>query len=261
MNILLTNDDGVHAPGLVAIHSELSTLGNVVVVAPQKPQSGMSHSITFTRPVTCKRLRNKTFKGYAVAGTPADCVKLACSQLNVGPIDLVVSGINQGANVGFNVCYSGTVAAAIEGVFRGIPAVALSLVQEDPMDYESAARHALSLLQRCLPLSTKAALNINIPRLSEGEPRGIRVVPQSTRGFNEYYLPQASGPALTFQISGGAHRPEEALTDTMALSCGYITVTPLHGDLTRHDQLADIELRLARTPIDSDSSTTPWQTE
>ena len=252
MNILLTNDDGVHAPGLEAIHSELGALGNVVVVAPQKPQSGMSHSITFTRPVTCKRLHNEIFKGYAVEGTPADCVKLACGPLDVGPIDLVVSGINQGANVGINVCYSGTVAAAIEGIFRGIPAVAMSLVQEDPMDYESAARHALSLLQCCLPLSTKTALNINIPRLSRGEPRGIRVVPQSTRGFNEYYLPQASGPALTFQISGGAHRPEEALTDTMALSCGYITVTPLHGDLTQHDQLAAIESRLASTPIDSD---------
>lgn len=261
MNVLLTNDDGVHAPGLAAIHSELSILGNVVVVAPRKPQSGMSHSITFTRPVTCERLHKEIFKGYAVEGTPADCVKLACGPLDVGPIDLVVSGINQGANVGFNVCYSGTVAAAIEGIFRGIPAVALSLVQEEPMDYASGARHALSVLRRCLPLSTKAALNINIPRLSRGEPRGVRVVPQSTRGFNEHYIPQASGPALTFQISGGAHRPDEALTDTMALDSGYITVTPLHGNLTEHDQLADIESRLASTPIDCDSGTTQCQTE
>ncbi|MHC4215251.1 MAG: 5'/3'-nucleotidase SurE, partial [Planctomycetota bacterium] len=131
MRILLTNDDGIFAPGLAAIYNELVKLGDVTVVAPAQSHSGMSHSITFHAPLACSKVDVKgQFSGYRVQGSPADCVKLAAMQIIEEPIDLVVAGINDGANIGINVYYSGTVAAAMEGQFLSIPSVAMSLAAE-----------------------------------------------------------------------------------------------------------------------------------
>ena len=245
MKILLTNDDGVFAPGLAAMYGRLTSIGDVTVVAPIDCRSGTSHSITFAEPLVCNKVSiDNQFNGYGVQGSPADCVKLAAMQIHDGPIDLVVSGINHGANVGINVYYSGTVAAAIEGAFMRIPAVAVSLASEEVMDFEAAAAHALKVIQAILPIPPGEVVNVNVPRLSEGPPKGVRVVPQSTNGFNEYYVPQRHGPHTEFQLSSGLHRPEDTMTDTMMLWEGYITVTPLRPDMTCHGRLADLQQRL-----------------
>jgi 5'-nucleotidase len=247
MKILLTNDDGIFAPGLAALYKRLTAIGDVSVVAPIDCRSGTSHSITFAEPLICNKVCiDDQFTGYGVHGSPADCVKLACMQLHEGPIDLVVSGINHGANVGINVFYSGTVAAAIEGAFMRIPALAISLASEEIMDFDSAAKHGLRVIQDILPIQPGEVVNINIPRLSQGEPKGVRVVPQSTNGFYEYYVPQRDDPQTVFQLASGLHRTEETPTDTMALWEGFITVTPLRPDMTSHGRLAELDQRLSQ---------------
>jgi len=239
MQILLTNDDGIFAPGLAAIYKELVEIGNVTVVAPADSRSGASHSITFAEPLVCNKVDiNGQFTGFSVQGSPADCVKLASMQLCTEPIDLLVAGINSGANVGINVYYSGTVAAAIEGAFLKIPAVAMSLAVERPgsqPDFESAAEYCTKILKKLMPVKTGEVININIPLLSRGQPKGIKVVPQSTGGFHEYYISQQNEQGQTvFQLAGGHHRDEDGQTDITSLVEGFITITALASDMTNH---------------------------
>ena len=243
MNILLTNDDGIFAPGLAAIYKELVGIGNVTVVAPSGSQSGASHSITFAEPLVCNKVDiNGQFTGFSVQGSPADCVKLAVMQLHTEPIDLVVAGINNGANAGINVYYSGTVAAAMEGAFLKIPAVAMSLSREDIMDYEQAARHCLEILKKLMPVKKGNVLNINIPELSKGQPKGVRVVPHSSKGFDEYYIRQKNEQGQTvFQLAGGSHMLDESPTDMTSLAEGFITVTPLVPDMTDHRKTSELQ--------------------
>ncbi len=241
MQILLTNDDGIFAPGLAAIYKELVKIGNVTVVAPADSRSGASHSITFAEPLVCNKVDiNGQFTGFSVQGSPADCVKLASMQLCTEPIDLLVAGINSGANVGINVYYSGTVAAAIEGAFLEIPAVAMSLAVERPgsqPDFESAAEYCTKILKKLMPVESGAVVNINIPQLSKGPPKGIKIVPQSTEGFHEYYIPKKNEQSQTvFQLAGGLHRDEQTPTDTTSLVQGFITITALAADMTNHDK-------------------------
>ncbi len=245
MRILLTNDDGIFAPGLAAIYRRLVSLGEVMVVAPVDSWSGASHCITFFEPLACNKVDIEgLFSGFGVKGSPADCVKLACMQLCERPIDLVVAGVNHGANVGINVYYSGTVAAAMEAAFLRVPSVALSVASESPMDFDKAAEYGFDVLTKLLPLHSGDVVNINIPLLSRGEPRGIRVVPQATSGFHEYYIPQGnSGSERVFQLAGGDHRDEKAPADTTALAEGYITVTPLLPDMTDHQKTAALRAR------------------
>lgn len=236
MRILLTNDDGIFAPGLAAIYHRLVELGEVTVVAPVDSWSGASHSITFFEPLGCNKVDIEgLFSGFGVRGSPADCVKLACMQLCQGPIDLVVAGVNHGANVGINVYYSGTVAAAMEAAFLRVASVAISVSSEPQMDFERAAGYGFDVLKKLLPLHSGDVININVPPLSRGEPRGVQVVPQATSGFHEYYIPQKKGDGETvFQLAGRGHRDEKAPADTTALAEGFITVTPLLPDMTDH---------------------------
>jgi len=241
VKILLANDDGIFAPGLAAIYKELVKMGDVTVVAPDVSQSGASHSITYSRPLMYNRVDiNGQFTGYAVQGSPADCVKLAVMQLHDGPIDLLVAGINNGANAGINVYYSGTVAAAMEGAFLKIPAVAMSLCVEAPGvpgDFDKAAVHCVEVLKKLMPLESGDVININIPQLSGGEPKGVRVVPQSSQGFDEYYVPQKNEQGQTvFQLTGIRHLVDDAPTDTASLELGFITVTALASDMTDHER-------------------------
>ena len=243
MQILLTNDDGIFAPGLAAIYKELVKLGNVTVVAPMDSRSGSSHSVTVAKPLVCNKVDiDGQFTGFSVQGSPADCVKLACMQLHDGPIDLLVAGINNGANVGINVYYSGTVAAAMEAAFLKIPAVAMSLAAEEQMDFEKAASYCTQILRKLMPIKSGDVININIPLLSKGKPKGIRVVPQSTSGFHEYYTPVKNEQSQTvFQLSGGPHRTEEIPADTTSLAEGFITVTPLVPDMTNHQKIRELQ--------------------
>ena len=238
MQILLTNDDGIFAPGLAAIYKELVKMGDVMVVAPADSRSGASHSVTFHQPLVCNKVDIKgQFTGFSVQGSPADCVKLAVMQLHDGPIDLLVAGINNGANAGINVYYSGTVAAAIEGAFLKIPAVAMSLAAEEQMDFESAAKYCAKTLKKLMPIKSGEVININIPQLSKGEPKGIRVVPQSSKGFHEYYIRQKNEQGQTvFQLAGGPHSTEESPADVTSLVEGFITITALTPDMTNHEK-------------------------
>ena len=234
MKILLTNDDGIFAPGLAAIYKELIKIGQVFVVAPADSRSGASHSVTFLSPLLCNKVNiNDLFTGYSVKGSPADCVKLAVLQLHKEPIDLVVSGINSGANAGINVYYSGTVAAAMEGAFLQIPSVALSLSFEEPMDYEIGAKYFVKVIQKLMPMKKGEMVNINLPHLSKGKPKGIKSVPQSSNGFDEYYVRQENELGQTeFLLAGKSHLNDESPTDIGALEEGYITVTALTPDMT-----------------------------
>ena len=246
MKILLTNDDGIFAPGLAAIYKELTRFGDVTVVAPADSRSGTGHSITFHEPLVCNKVDIAgRFTGYSVQGSPADCVKLARMQLHDGPIDLLVAGINNGANVGINVYYSGTVAAAMEGAFLGIPAVAMSLARQEQMDFEQAAGYCAKILEQLMPLKSGDVVSINIPLLSQGKPKGVRVVPQATEGLHEHYVQQTDDQGHSvFQLTGGDHRTASRPNDASSLIEGYITITALAPDMTdqhRTRRLQDIE--------------------
>jgi 5'-nucleotidase len=250
MQILLTNDDGIFAPGLAAIYKELVKLGSVTVVAPADSRSGTGHSITFHQPLVCNKVNiDGQFTGFSIQGSPADCVKLAAMQLHDGPIDLVVAGINNGANIGINVYYSGTVAAAMEAAFLRIPSVAMSLAVDENMDYEAAAGYCAKILKELLPLRSGEVININIPQLSKGKPKGVKVVPQSTEGLHEHFICHENEQGRTvFQLAGGQHRDEDNPTDTTSLIEGYITVTALAPDMTNHDKTR--QLRQIQWPDD-----------
>ena len=245
MQILLTNDDGIFAPGLAAIYKELVKIGDVLVVAPSESRSGASHSITYKHPLVCNKVDiNGQFTGFSVQGSPADCVKLARMQLHEGPIDLLVAGINNGANAGINVYYSGTVAAAMEGAFLKIPAVAMSLANEEQMDFEKAAEYCVKILNKLMPVKSGDVVNVNIPQLSKGDPKGVRVVPQSSTGFDEYYIPKKNEQGQTvFQLAGDLHRVDGTPTDVTSLEEGFITITALASDMTNHRKTGELQSR------------------
>ncbi|MEN8127754.1 MAG: 5'/3'-nucleotidase SurE [Planctomycetota bacterium] len=237
MHILLTNDDGIFAPGLAALYKRLTGLGSVTVAAPSDVQSGAGHAISLSE-IRCRCLNvDGLFEGYSVDGSPADCVKLALNEL-VGPgdpIDLVISGMNHGANVGINVFYSGTVAGAIEAAFYNLPAIAVSAAFDDPMDFEAAADHAFAVINQLIDLPAGHVANLNVPQLSKGTPRGIRIVPQSIHGFDEQYQIRTdqTGQKI-YQLTGGNHRDphDGGWTDVTALQAGHITLTCLRQELT-----------------------------
>jgi len=235
MHILLTNDDGIFAPGLVAMYKQLTTLGTVTVVAPSEAKSGAGHSISLVPLVSSRVDITGRFTAYSVEGSPADCVKLAVMELVKEPIDLVVSGINHGANAGINVYYSGTVAAAIEAAFFEIPSVALSAAYEEKTDLETAAEYGREVLEKLLPLTAGDIININIPPLAAGRPKGVKVVPQAIGGFDESYTVSRNNGRTEYQLTAGRHRDETTVpTDISALIEGFITVTALHFNMTDH---------------------------
>jgi 5'-nucleotidase len=165
-------------------------------------------------------------------------------QLHQEPIDLLVAGINNGANAGINVYYSGTVAAAMEGAFLKIPSVAMSVATEEDanMDFETAAQYCMQILNSLMPIKCDGVININIPRLSRGAPQGVKVVPQSTKGFDEFYVPKKNEQGqIVFQLSGGPHRTENITTDMTALVEGFITITPLAPGMTNHAKIKELQ--------------------
>ncbi len=243
MRILVSNDDGIDAPGLAALAGAVGDMGEVTVVAPASPQSAAGHAITLHHPLTVKQveLPGLAGKAYSVDGRPADCVRLAIKNILPKPPDLVISGINAGANVGINVFYSGTVAAAAEAVMCGIPAVAMSLqIRGETADFARAAQLCRWVLPQ-LPITPgKVELfNVNIPVLEPGWPVGVRVAPQSTAGIEDIYHEDADSNGLpTYRLGKkiGFLGPTEG-TDIEALAAGYVTVTPLRVDLTDHQYL------------------------
>jgi 5'-nucleotidase len=245
MLILLTNDDGIQAPGIVAMWRELTKLGDVFVVAPETAQSATGHGITLASPLlTSKVSIENGFTGTAVDGRPADCVKLAVAQLLPRRPDLVVSGLNAGANVGINVIYSGTVAAAIEAAFLGLPAIATSLYlrREVETDFAHAAAVARRTIERVLDhgLSAGQVASINVPALRAGEePAGIRVGRQCVNAWADTYdrRQDPRGRDYYWNSSVFTLGPTDEDTDVAGLRDKCVTVTPLQFDLTDHRTL------------------------
>lgn len=241
MRLLITNDDGVYAPGLLALHQALAQDHQVQVVAPETEQSCVGHALTVADPIRVRTLGPRTgMQGWAVAGTPADCVKLALAELLEQPPHMVVSGINLGSNVGVNLLYSGTVSAASEAAIYHLPAMAVSLDTRGQADFTYAARVAAHLvgLHPALGLPPTVPLNVNVPALPPEQIRGVRVVPQSLGRVQERFVRrQDPRGGIYYWQDGEIMRFEDGQTDHGALMEGYVTITPVRHDLTHHQAL------------------------
>lgn len=247
MRILLTNDDGVYAPGLAALRHGLARIGEVHLIAPATEQSGVGHSITFLEPLVCKEIfEGDKLHGIAVEGSPADCVKLGVSELIDGSVDLVVSGINGGLNAGINVLYSGTVAAAIEGAFFRLNSFAVSLEYDPHADFASAASIAVPLIQQILEKkdTPPQLYNINIPTVAvesfvAGNAPEVDVVPMGVERYGEHYIRRQDPKGRDYFWATNDPPPKrtEHPTDLTKLADGHVTVSPLMFDMTDADQL------------------------
>jgi 5'-nucleotidase len=233
--ILVTNDDGVYAPGIRALFDAVQPLGRAVIVAPEQDKSAVSHSLTMNRPL---RVRGLETDIYTLDGTPTDCVTIGMNKVLPGRPDLILSGINPGVNLGDDISYSGTVSAAIEGTMYGIPSLAFSLAGDPPFDFSVPAGVVLKLTSMAIScgLPENTLLNINIPDLPEEEIRGIRFTRQGRRVYKNA-IQETFDPRQRkhYWIGGGTvHWTEGDNTDEQALRKGYITVTPIQLDLTNH---------------------------
>lgn len=246
MKILLSNDDGYHAAGLAALANRIGALAEIVIVAPDRNQSGSSHSLTLDNPLRVGQTESGV---YYVNGTPTDCVHLAITGLLQEEPAMVISGVNHGANLGDDVLYSGTVAAAIEGRFLGLPAIAVSLVSNSLTNLDTAARAAAWLLQRLQsePLPTDTILNVNVPDLPFEELTGFEATRLGFRHRSEPVVPQPDPKGRMVYWVGPAGDGEDAGpgTDFHAIERGSVSVTPLQVDLTRHDAVAALSGWLA----------------
>lgn len=241
MLILLSNDDGVEAPGLAALHSALSGLGELWVSAPETEQSARSHAFTMDAPLRVRQLRERWF---AVSGTPADSTYIGIHHVVPRKPDLVVTGINRGANLGTDIFYSGTVAAAREAVNWGVPAVAVSLVSGEPHQWDTAIavarRVVATTLQRGLPADV--LLNVNVPPCSPKELRGLRVATMGRRRYHTLVQQGHDPRGRPYFWIGGEHREFDDRPGSDGPLCeqGFAVVTPMHLDVTAHELLDTI---------------------
>ena len=243
--ILVTNDDGIDAPGLRKLISLMRQLGRVVVVAPQEPQSAMSHAITIKYPLMYKEIEiTDDYKEYSLNGTPVDCVKFGIHRLLDEKPDLVVSGINHGSNASVNIIYSGTMAAALEAGMGGIPGIGFSILDYDPnADFSLAEDYILSLSRKVLKegLEKGLALNVNFPKpLNGSEYKGIRVCRQASaywkEDFEERRDPRNGKPYFWLTGTFNVHEDHDT-TDEWALRNYYVSVVPVQFDFTAHEQI------------------------
>lgn len=241
MHILVSNDDGYQAPGIRCLAEGLRVLGQVTVVAPDRDRSGASNSLTLDQPIRATRIEPSV---YRVEGTPTDCVHLAVTGLLDEEPDMVVSGINAGSNMGDDILYSGTVAAATEGRFLGLAAIAISLCSHDPRHYDTAARVALLLVQRLLhdPLPADTILNVNIPDLPWSELRGFEATRLGQRHRAEPAIRDTDPRDRPIYWIGPPGREQDAGqgTDFHAVRNGCVSITPIQIDLTRYQALDKI---------------------
>ncbi|MEW6387008.1 MAG: 5'/3'-nucleotidase SurE [Thermodesulfobacteriota bacterium] len=247
MTILITNDDGIHAPGITALHQELRHLGEVAVVAPESEQSAVGHAISLSNPLRVKQVALKGGgQGWAVSGTPADCVKIALAELLPEPPALVISGINLGANVGVNVLYSGTVSAATEAAILGVKAMAVSLNTYKDPDFVEAARLARELLAKMKEWSgwsQGVCLNVNLPPLPREKIRGIKITRQDTGQLVERFERRVDPRENVYYWLSAINERRDLAPDTDygALQAGFITVTPIRHDLTHYPSLESLK--------------------
>jgi 5'-nucleotidase len=243
MRVLVSNDDGVDAPGIRVLADCLAAVGQVTVVAPDRDRSGASNSLTLDAPIRALKMDDGR---YRVAGTPTDCVHLALAGLLDDEPDIVVSGINNSSNLGDDVIYSGTVSAAMEGRFLGLPAIAVSLVSRDHKGehYASAAQAVLILMRRLLvdPLPADTILNVNVPDRPWHEIQGFEVTRLGKRHRSAPCIAQTDprGRPIWWIGPAGGAEDDGPGTDFDAVRRGYVSVTPIHVDLTRYQALEKI---------------------
>lgn len=254
MRVLVSNDDGVDAPGIRVLAARLAAVGEVTVVAPDRDRSGASNSLTLDMPIRVSKLEERR---YRVAGTPTDCVHLALAGLLDFQPDIVVSGINNAANLGDDVIYSGTVSAAMEGRFLGLPAIAVSLVTHDHkgVHFETAAQAALILMQRLLvdPLPADTILNVNVPDKPWDEIRGFAVTRLGRRHRSAPCIRQSDprGRPIYWIGPPGEAEDDGPGTDFHAVREGSISITPIQVDLTRYQALEKVAGWVATLPRDA----------
>lgn len=236
--ILVSNDDGFFAPGIYALWEAMSKIGNVTVVAPDSEKSAVGHAITITDPIRVQEVSGKNgYNGFAVKGTPADCVKLACSALMEIKPDIVVSGINAGANMGNDIIYSGTVSAATEGTILGIPSVAFSLTSIRGGDFNGAQTIAKKIVENVLihGLPKDILLNVNVPNIPYSSLKGILITKLGNRVFKDSFEKREDPRGRYYYWMSGEHIEDKELgTDGVAISEGFVSITPIHHRLTEH---------------------------
>jgi 5'-nucleotidase len=246
MRILLTNDDGIYSKGIEALYLALIEEHDVTVVAPETEQSAVGHAITWLDPLRVDTVhRNGSFFGYSLNGTPADCVKIAITELMQPPPRIVVSGINLGANVGVNVIYSGTVSAATEAAVLGIPSVAVSIESFQPEDFSAVTRFIPRLIEviEREGLPEGVSLNVNVPNLPATDIRGVRITHQGKKKHLERYDRRIDprGRAYYWLCNSTYTRDTDPAADSLALEEHYISVTPIQYDLTRYQMLGPMK--------------------
>lgn len=237
--ILVTNDDGVHSPGIIALFKAMKELGDAFIVAPDRERSAVGHALTLHRPLRVEELRENV---YSVNGTPTDCVALAIHKILPKKPDLVASGINKGANLGDDITYSGTVSAAIEGTILNVPSFAISLAGEKPFHYETAIPFAIKIakyiLKNSLPYDT--LLNVNVPNVPRKEAiKGIRLTIQGKRVYDNA-IQEICSPwgEKYYWIGGGTPYWEQGKDmDIQAVLENYVSITPVHLNLTNYEAL------------------------
>lgn len=239
VNVLISNDDGIAAPGIRALALEMMKIADVTVVAPDRQQSAVGHAITMSYPLRAVPFRQGDgFFGYAVDGTPADAVKLAVRFLLKEPPDLVISGINHGSNTAINILYSGTVSAATEATILGIPSFAISLTTYDEPDFSYAARFAARLamviMKQGMPKGT--LLNVNVPAVPESEIRGVRVTRQGKSSWDDTFdVRRDPSNREYYWLTGSMVMCDhDSDVDQVAITEHYVSVSPIHYDLTDH---------------------------
>lgn len=242
MKILLSNDDGYLAPGLHALAHSLSSIADITVVAPERNRSGASNSLTLDRPLHVKQASNGFFY---VNGTPTDCVHIALTGLMQEMPDMVVSGINDGANMGDDTIYSGTVAAATEGYLLGIPSIAVSMSQHNASHFETAAEVARQLVEQLMRnrLTEPTLLNVNVPDLPIGDIKGQQITRLGKRHKAESVIQLQTPRGETVYWVGAAGQPNDGGpgTDFHAVANGYVSISPIHVDLTKHAQIPALQ--------------------
>ena len=241
--ILVTNDDGIFAKGIKSLIEVAKEFGDVVIVAPDSPQSGQGHAITLNTPIRLQEVKEYEVPAYSCSGTPVDCVKLAKNVvLNNRKPDLCVSGINHGSNASINIIYSGTMSAAMEASLEGIPSIGFSYLDFDAdADFEACKKVAQTLIKKILanPPKDKLLLNVNIPKIPYEEIKGIKVCRQSKGNWTEEFVEGKDPRGKSYYWMTGEFYSEESATDTdiWALHNGYVSVVPSQHDLTDYKQL------------------------
>lgn len=248
MKILLVNDDGIHAEGLLILAKELEKDNEVIIVAPDDQRSACSHSITLGRPLTVKETKIDGVRSmaYSVDGTPADCVRIGIlKSCNNKGIDIIISGINRGVNLGRDILYSGTVSAAIEGAINKIPSIAVSShLDGGKINYVVAAKYAgiiLKLVKKNY-IGSSVVLNLNVPSIENGKIKGIKVCKSGGRLYKDHYTKIGINGKETIYISDGIKNEiYDEGTDVQFLKNGYVTLTPLHYDLTDYKSIEKLK--------------------